>query len=220
MAKTRTSFLLEFIIAVLFTALIFGCGSRDDNSGAEVEEIKFPDQEGWNSTVTSTQNGVVTAVIEYGHMQRFDKKKIVEFDQNIVVDFFDENGMHTSKMTSEKGRLDEATNNIEAYGNVYVVSDTGITLRTERIWWDNRLEKIVSDEFVTITTADSDTIYGTGFESDQNLENWVITKGRGRLSRGFDLDIDLKSKRQSRDSSATDTIKIKTDSLNNETSIE
>ncbi len=219
MTNIKPSLFYKFLIASVFALLVIGCGSRGENDVIDADEMKFPDQEGWNSTVTSTQNGVVTAVIEYGHMQRFNKNKIVEFDQNIVVDFFDEQGNHTSQLTSEKGRLDEATNNIEAFGNVHVVSDTGITLQTEHIWWDNRLEKIVSDEFVTITTAENDTIYGTGFESDQNLENWVITKGRGRLSRALNLDIDLKSKKQEKDSSVTDTTTQVPDSLNNETMI-
>ncbi|MFZ5518553.1 MAG: LPS export ABC transporter periplasmic protein LptC [Candidatus Zhuqueibacterota bacterium] len=193
------------LTVILCIGILVRCDSRDTGAVANFEELIFPDQEGWNSTVTSTQNGVVTAVIHYGHMQRFEKKKIVEFDQNVVVDFFNEKGAHTSKLTSEKGRLDEATNNIEAFGNVYVVSDTGITLTTERIWWDNRLAKIVSDEFVTITTAENDTINGTGFESDQNLENWVITEGRGRLSRGLDLEIELKNKKHSPDSLVADS---------------
>jgi len=193
------------LTGILCIGLLGQCKNRDSHTIANSEELVFPDQEGWNSTVTSTQNGVVTAVIHYGHMQRFEKKKIVEFDLNIVVDFFNEKGAHTSKLTSEKGRLDEATNNIEAFGNVHVVSDTGITLTTERIWWDNRLAKIVSDEFVTITTADNDTINGTGFESDQNLENWVITEGRGRLSRGLDLDIELKNTKHSPDSLVADS---------------
>ena len=176
-----------------------------------MEQPEYPDQEGWNSTVTSSKNGIVGAIIQYGHMQRFKKRNVVDFDSGIVVDFYDEQGVHTSKLTSRNGRLDEATNNIEAIGNVHVVSDTGISLRTQRLKWDNSIEKIISNNFVTIVTAEKDTFYGNGFESDQNLENWHITGFSGKASKGLDLDFQFKKKKQPTDSvstiTAVDTLK-------------
>lgn len=205
-------------MATLLGIIILGsCQKKQENIVEEMEQSEYPDQEGWNSTVTSSKNGIVSAVIRYGHMQRFKKRKVVNLDKGIVVDFFNEQGEHTSQLTSEKGKLDEATNNIEAFGNVVVVSDTGITLKTEKLRWDNSIEKIVSNSFVTIITADQDTFYGNGFESDQNLENWHITSFSGKSSRGLNLDFQLDKKEQSGDSALikanTDT--VKTDSVKN-----
>ena len=130
-------------------------------------------------------------------MKRYNKKKVAYFDEGIVVDFFDENGQHTSKLTSNKGKLDENTNNVEAYENVVVVSDSGITLETEKLWWDNALEKVISDQFVTITTIENDTLYGVGFESDQTLSNWKISEVRGKTYKKFDLDFNKKKTSES-----------------------
>jgi len=185
--------LLEFFIPS-------SCQKKQNNVVADMEQIEYPDQEGWNSAVTSSKNGMVGAVIKYGHMQRFKKRKIVELDAGVVVDFFNEQGVHTSKLISNKGRLDEATNNIEAFGNVVVVSDTGITLTTDRLRWDNSIEKIVSNDFVTIVTAEQDTFHGNGFESDQNLENWHITGFSGKASKGLDLNFQFSKKKQKSDS--------------------
>lgn len=196
--------------------ILNGCQKRQEDTATNIEEIEFPDQEGWNSTVTSTKNGIVSAIIQYEHMQQFKKRKVVEFDGGIVIDFFDEQGIHTSNLTSKKGRLDEATNNIEAFSNVVVVSDTGITLKTERVWWDNSREKIISDQFVTIITADDDTIQGDGFESDQNLENWIILgkdKGRGKLSKGVDLNFELSRKKQTLDTTSIQLLIDKPDTI-------
>jgi len=194
-----------FIFSLIGLLTLIGCQQKNDETIANIEEMEFPDQEGWNSTVTSSKNGIVAAIINYGHMQRFKKRKVVEFDDGIVVDFFDDQGIHTSKLTSEKGRLDEATNNIEAFGNVFVVSDTGITLTTERLRWDNSIEKIVSNDFVTIVTADQDTFYGNEFESDQNLENWHITSFSGKASKGLDLGFQLSKKTSTGDSVSINT---------------
>ncbi len=199
--------ILKILIIILPGFIILGsCQKKQDNVVAEQEQTEYPDQEGWNSTVTSSKNGIVGAVIKYGHMQRFMKRKVVEFDSGIVVDFYDEQGVHTSKLTSHRGRLDEATNNIEAIGNVLVVSDTGITLKTERLKWDNSIEKIISNNFVTIVTAERDTFYGNGFESDQNLENWHITGFSGKASKGLDLDFQFKKKKQQTDSATKITV--------------
>jgi LPS export ABC transporter protein LptC len=199
--------ILKILIVSLFGFYIMSsCQKKQDNIVADMEQTEYPDQQGWNSTVTSSKKGIVGAIIKYGHMQRFKKQKVVEFDSGIVVDFYDEQGSHTSNLTSNKGRLDEATNNIEAFGNVVVVSDTGITLKTERLKWDNSIEKIISNNFITIVTAEKDTFYGNGFESDQNLENWHITGFSGKASKGLDLDFQFKKKKQQTDSVSTITV--------------
>ncbi|MDZ7375970.1 MAG: LPS export ABC transporter periplasmic protein LptC [candidate division KSB1 bacterium] len=176
---------------IIFVAMLvaFGCGTRESQLTSQQNVNEIPDQEGWNSTVTTSKNGKDAAVIIYVHMQRFKERQLVELDGKVMVDFFNEQGMHTSNLVADRGRLDETTNNIEAFGNVVVVSDTGITLKTERLRWDNSIEKIVSNDFVTIITADQDTFYGKGFESDQNLENWRIIAFSGKTSRALDLNL-------------------------------
>jgi len=203
------------LISLFGLFVISSCQKKQDTVVADMEQTEYPDQEGWNSTVTSSKNGIVGAIIKYGHMQRFKKRKVVDFDKGIVVDFFDEQGVHTSNLISERGRLDEATNNIEAFGKVVVVSDTGITLMTERLRWDNSIEKIVSNNFVTIITVDQDTFYGNGFESDQNLENWHITSFSGKASRGLNLDFQF-SKKKTSDLSST---KLESDTLKDSTAV-
>ncbi len=210
----KKNILIILISSLIGFFILSSCQKKQDNVVADMEQIEYPDQEGWNSTVISSKNGVVDAVIKYGHMQRFEKRKVVEFDSGIVVDFYNEKGVHTSNLISEKGRLDEATNNIEAFGKVAVVSDTGITLKTERLKWDNSIEKIISNNYVTIVTAEKDTFYGNGFESDQNLENWHITGFSGKASKGLDLNIQFSKKKQKIDSAI---IKPKADTLKDTT---
>ena len=200
------NFAIIILICLVGFSFITGCQNKENDAVTELDDTEYPDQEGWNSTVTSSKNGIVGAIIEYGHMQRFKKRNLVKFDSGIVIDFFNETGEHTSKLTSKRGKLDEGTNNIEAIGNVVVVSDTGISLKTERLRWDNSIEKIVSNDFVTIITAEQDTFYGNGFESDQNLQNWRITAFSGKTSKGLDLDFQLSKKRPPADSTLINTI--------------
>jgi LPS export ABC transporter protein LptC len=189
---TKNIFIITIILSL--SICLVTCQKSQESSVAKTGETEYPDQEGWNSTMTSTKDGVLTAVIRYGHMQRFKNRKVVEFDDGIEIDFYDEKGNHTSKLTSDKGKMNEGTNDIEAIKNVVVVSDSGINLKTEQIWWDNSVEKVVTDKFVMITTNKNDTLYGYGFESDQHLDNWSIRKVSGKAGRALDLGTEFKQK--------------------------
>jgi len=206
--KKNSDYLKIFFILIVISQCVANCGKKTNSQTSNIGSIEFPDQEGWNAIVISTKDGILNAVIRYGHMQRFKKRKVVEFDNKIAIDFYDENGRHTSKLTSEKGKLNEATNDIEAIENVVVVSDSGINLRTEQIWWDNSIEKVVTDKFVTITTTQNDTFYGFGFESDQRLNNWSIRKISGKAGRGLDLGTEFKEKKTRPDSFSIDSLSI------------
>ena len=221
-SKNNTYYKILIIVGILLTLLVcfLKCRKNEDNKAAIEAQAEFPDQEGWNSTVTSSVEGKVNAIINYGHMQRFKKRKVVEFDSGIEIDFYEKNGKHTTKLTSNKGKLNEATNNIEAFENVVVISDSnGVTLKTEQLWWDNSIEKVVSDKFVTITTVERDTFYGYGFESDQYLDNWIIKRFSGKAGRGFDLNVDLSGKDQKVDSITTDSTVTTKDSLSDTLSV-
>ncbi len=195
--------LKPLLVILVWALLVFHCSKNESQFTGQQSIEEIPDQEGWNSTVTTSKNGKVAAIIRYGHMQRFKQRQVVELNGQVTVDFFNEQGVQTSNLVADRGRLDETNNNIEAFGNVVVVSDTGITLKTERLRWDNSIEKIVSNDFVTIITAEQDTFYGKGFESDQNLENWRIIAFSGKTSRGLDLNLPIEKKKPQTDTTRT-----------------
>ncbi|MBN2356496.1 hypothetical protein JXO59_10305, partial [candidate division KSB1 bacterium] len=102
----------------------------------------------------------------------------------------------------------EITNDIVAIGHVKVVSDTGITLFTEKLAYNQKTEKIFSDVDVMLITDRGDTLYGVGFESDKQLHFWQIIKPRGTSHKSLDL-----SGEQFRKSRPDTTSKPPSDSL-------
>jgi len=143
-----------------------------------VSSSSLPSQESWNSTVTFTDSGVVKAILKAGHISQYEGSRQTLLDKKVHVDFFDEHGVHSSVLTSETGKVDEATNNLEAIGNVVVISDSGVVVETEKLFWDNQRQLIHSDEFVKITSP-KENLQGHGFESDQNLKNYRIFRVTG-----------------------------------------
>ncbi len=176
----------DVVTMIAFALLFAGCQSSPQTASTP-KGFDGPEQEGWNSKVTVTSAGRVAAIVQYGHMSKYAKEHRVLFDEGVVVDFYGKRGEHSSKLTSERGILYENSNDVEALGNVIVVSDSGTTLRTEKLRWLNQREKIVSDEFVTITTAKGDSLYGKGFESDATMKEWSIRQPSGISKKRLNL---------------------------------
>jgi LPS export ABC transporter protein LptC len=172
-----------WIIASLLAVLLTGCEEKVRPSVLSgVSSTQLPSQESWNSTITFTDSGIVKAIVNAGHIYAFENTHKTHMDSGVVIDFFDENGAHTSRLTSHKGSVDEASNNLEASGNVVVTSDSGTVVRTERMFWTNSTQLIHSPEFVHITSPTED-LKGTGFESDHNLRNYRIFKVTGTADK-------------------------------------
>ena len=167
------------IIGVVITA----CTNISEEENA-VDQT-FPDHESWNSTIYLTKNGLKNAIIIAGHLTKYNDSQVTTMDQGVDIDFFNARGVKNSHMTSLKADVNEQTNNLVAQGNVVVVSDSSATLYTEELEWNNEREKIISRAEVTFIT-NQDTLYGTGFESDANLENWVMEKISGVTNRELD----------------------------------
>ena len=166
---------MKYFIFVIISVLLFTfCSSKrvkpSIDSNLNVEEL--PSQESWNSTITFSDSGKIKAILWTGHLKKFDDKRETFMDQNVKVDFYDSNQQKTSTLTSKRARVEEATNNLFAIDSVVAYNDS-VTVKTEEMMWRNKDRKIVSDKFVTLISP-KEKIQGYGFESDQNLKNYVI----------------------------------------------
>lgn len=189
----------------LLFAIFLGCHSLDEPSPSR-SAAEGPDQEGWNSTIMVTSNGRVTALVKYHRMEKFSKKRRVFFKDGVEVDFYNQQGQHSSKLNATSGVLYEETNDVTASGNVVVVSDSGITLRSDSLRWDNRRQKVITEAFVKVTTAGGDTLHGIGFESDPNLKHWHIRKPSGVTQKKLVLPRDARPAPQAASRTGADSV--------------
>lgn len=145
----------------------------------EIDSKTLPHQESWTSTITISDSGIVKAIISAGYIRVYEEPRRTLLSEGVVVDFYDEEGVKTSVLTSLEASVNDVTNDLEAWRNVVVVSQSDSTvLRTERLFWDNRRELIHTPEFVRIVSP-HEKIQGTGFEAEQNLKNYRIFKVSG-----------------------------------------
>jgi LPS export ABC transporter protein LptC len=167
-------------LAVTFILLsLAGCEEKVKPSVAPLTQQSLPSQESWNSTVVFTDSAQVKAVLWSGHIAMYSAEHVTLLDDSVRVDFYDENGNHTSRLTSHRGKVDDVTHDLEANENVTVHSDSGTILTTERLFWNNATRKTHTDAFVDIVSP-KEHIMGHGMESDQGLKSYRIFKVTGQ----------------------------------------
>lgn len=104
-----------------------------------------------------------------------DKKQEAELkDQTLT--FFQKST--TTVITSDAGRVDLVTQNMEAWGHVQVYSGESVTtLKTERLFYDDKAKKISSEDAVWLKRGNVIT-RGTGFVAKPDLSRVIIKNSR------------------------------------------
>ena len=174
----RSSSVLLYILCVI-TILFYGCGEKVQPSVSAVNSQSLPQQESWNSTITVSDSGHISAIIRAGYIRVYESSHITQMSEGVNVRFFNPQGIQTSVLTSEEGSVDESTNNLEARKNVVVVSSDSSRMTTEQLFWDNQRQLIHTQAYVQIDTK-KESLKGHGFESDQSLKNYRIFRVTGR----------------------------------------
>jgi len=138
------------------------------------EAVRLPDQQILDFVLTETKAGKKEWVLQAERAKVFDPSNQIHLD-TLVVDFYDERGQHTSRLTSLGGVINRTTHNMEAFGEVLIVTDEGLELESDEVRWVNKLSQIVSDAPVTFTRR-GNVLRGVGFVSDASLENIEIRR--------------------------------------------
>ena len=170
-------------INFVFLILLLSCSNQPIENMPSREGL--PNQESWRVNIILTDQGTIRAKVKAGHLEKYNEKEFILLDNSVMVDFFDSNEQHTSILNSNKAEVNQRSNDMKAIGNVVAVSDSGISLYSETLVWDSKNEKLRTKDKIMITTLDQDTLYGIGFESDSDLENWKIINPSGVTGRDF-----------------------------------
>ena len=164
------------IFSILF---LISCSENDT-----IDEISkdVHDQLSTNVEITLTKKGNITATIDSEILKKNNQSLQLELYNNVNVNLFDENFEHKSLIKSQSAMVNEKENRMKAYGNVVVISNDGKILMTDSLSWENNSDKIYTNANLEFITSDTDTLYGTGFESNIDLTDWNILKPRGSIN--------------------------------------
>lgn len=172
-------------LIMVFTLIGGSCSNSETVRSGSTRE-GMPDQESWGVTITLSDKGVKRAVIRSGHLVKYEERQYIYLNEGVEADFFDKSENHTTHLTSLVAEVNEKSNFMVAMGNVVVVSDSGVTLFTDTLSWNNATERVFTDDPVMVTTEDGDTLYGIGFESNIELNRWKILNPTGVMHEDED----------------------------------
>lgn len=131
-----------------------------------------------------SQAGKVKAKLTSPFMLRFyDSVPRVEFPNSLHVDFYNDSMVIESYLNAKKGYYYEQQSRVILTDSVVVISINGDTLKTKELFWEQTLHKLFTNSDVEIRQK-TKTIYGKGFESDEQLKNFRIDSVKGVLLVG------------------------------------
>ena len=165
---------LEGVLLSVFLAVaLSGCQGRTPST-PRGEEIRIPDQEARDFTLTESSEGRKNWTLWASYAAMYNDRNLVDA-QTVRIEFFDDRGAKNSTLVADQGLVHQRTNDLEARGNVRIVTTSGVTLETDSLRWRNARRKIVSEAFVKVTRG-GDVVTGYGFESDPNLEHFQLSR--------------------------------------------
>jgi LPS export ABC transporter protein LptC len=146
--------------------LVAGCRGEKESSITSVESIESPNEGMKGISLHNYHVADVRWVLQADSASVFRDRKRVEAEW-VEIDFFD-GDEPMSTLTADRGILLQNTDDLEARGNVRVVTTDGDLLKTEVLFWDHQRSLIHTDEYVEITRGDN-VLTGVGLEADPGL---------------------------------------------------
>lgn len=176
-------------LILLLIIILAGCSNLSKTEDQKDLGKNIPDQESWDADIILSKGGQKQAVVKTKHLRKYNEQNIILMDSGVKADFYDSLGRKTSRLTSEKAKIMQSTNDLYASKNVVVESDSGVTLFTDSLEWINKTGMVSSEVPVKFITRQGDTLYGTSFRSNARLENWTIEKPEGVTPRDLEKNI-------------------------------
>jgi LPS export ABC transporter protein LptC len=132
-----------------------------------------------------TDQGVRNAELEADTAFFFDENTRIEL-RGVKLTFHTRTGERNSVLTSREGTYNTRQSQMEARGNVVVVSEDGRRLTSEQLKYEQMRNEISSDSAFVLTEPGR-RVEGIGFTSDPNMNNVRVQRlieGEGAVSTG------------------------------------
>jgi LPS export ABC transporter protein LptC len=172
-------------IAVLYgTAMLFSCANNTQKVRDFLADKNLPVGSAKDAYHVYKDSGRITSKLITPVMLDFSNRKehpYSEFPDGIKIVNFERNGIDSVTITGNYALSYAKTSISEITGNVVVVNHTDKSrLETEQLFWDEKTKYFVSEKAFKLT-KESDTIFGIGFESKDDLSKHLSKKTTGKL---------------------------------------
>ena len=140
------------------------------------------DQTLFGVRLTLADHGVQRALLQADTAFTYEDNTRTEL-RVVRTTFYTETGVKDGTLTSREGTYNSRAGNMEARGNVVVISEDGRRLVTQQLRYDPQRNEITGDSAFVLTRP-GEELSGIGFRTDPNLSRInVLSAARGRTNR-------------------------------------
>ena len=173
--------IFPFSFFIFLSLIISSC----ENDMSAIKKVSSPEEAmtetGNDIEVLYSSSGKVKARLLAPVLLRHrTKNPYSELPKGLKIYFYNDSLKSDSKLTAKYGITYEKSNEMIVRDSVVVINIKGERLDTEELIWNDQTQRITSNKFVKIQTAD-EIIYGDGMEANNDLTNYKIKKIRGTI---------------------------------------
>lgn len=166
--------LLPAAVAILAMA---GCRDRGAKPPVTATAADSADQTIFGVRTLLTDEGLMRAELLADTAYAYEDGTRFEL-RDVTTTFFTKVGARDAVLTSREGTYRSRVNNMEARGDVVVISEQGRRLETPVLRYDQLRNEISSDSAFVLTEPNR-RLEGVGFVSDPNMANVRILESKG-----------------------------------------
>lgn len=169
--------LLATVMFLLFSA----CTDKGKKmADAVVDRDSLPSMTSLGVTTLISDSGITRYKIVTEEWMVFDKKipPYWAFEKGVYLEKFDSLLHIDASIKADTAYYFDKKRLWELRGNVQILSQRGDKFETEQLFWDEKKKSVYSDKYIKIEQEDK-TLTGYGFESNQELTEYVIKNTTG-----------------------------------------
>ena len=173
---TRRYVVVAAVAAFSLAGALSGCRDRGAQPTITAAAHDSADQTIFGVRTLLTDAGLMRAELHADTAYAYDDGTRFEL-RNVKTIFFTKTGARDAVLTSHEGTYRSRSNNMEARGNVVVVSEQGRRLETPVLRYDQTRNEISSDSAFVLTEPNR-RLEGVGFVSDPDMTNVRILQSK------------------------------------------
>ncbi len=166
--------------------MLYSCEEADKET-VVVNMETLVSQSSDSLVIIASENGRISYRFKTPLMENYEfaREPYMEFRRGIEIETFDSLGNIDSRLIADYAISYEKLKLWEAKGNVKATNSKGQLLETQQLFWNQRTRKVYSNVDSKVT-QDGDVIIGEGFESDENFDDFVFRRPRGKVTMDVD----------------------------------
>lgn len=169
-------------VTVLCAPFLSGCADETKPGRDPLPYESLPSNTLYNAEIYFLDSTLMKAHVRAGRVQWYPSQQQTLLDSGVAVVFYSPTGRIAARLWCDSAKVENTTNNMWAYGNVRVISDsTGSRLQTQTLQWNQQQRKLSTNDYVRIERSDEVVEGGYGFESDEYLKHYTIFHVRGSV---------------------------------------